>query len=213
MSRRRNSPAVLLALIGTSLSSAAATCRAQRVDVSEDGGVHVWAPFVRVHVDPYGGTSVRAPFTAVEVPGRGYPHFAEQLAVEQPVLSAQELSVMDDETLMHYLRATADRLHWRLDRFNTGESWQKYFRLPEDVLVVSAPDSRELRDALVKLLDRIRYVAGEPRYAKISNLAAFAEMQAVLAEFVSRPKASAAAGKESDEELPLPQTDRSSRDR
>jgi hypothetical protein len=216
MSRRRAFLVAIVAPLGAILSFTASTCHTQWVDVSNDGGVYVRAPFVRVHVDRYGGTSVRAPFTAVDVPGRGYPDAQLPIVIErvQPSSSsAQELAVMDDEALWELLRATAERLHERLARFDTGDSWQRYLQLPDGVLSDSSSDSRQRLDALTKLLDRFRHVTREPRYAKISGLAAFDQMQAALTEAVSRPDVPAAVGNITDEELPPPQSDGAGRGR
>ncbi len=218
MSRRLAFLPVLCALTGTTMSFTAPTCRAQWVDVSREGGVYVRAPFVRVHVDAYGGTSVRAPFTAVDVPGRRYPVAQSPLVIERRVVRpslprTQELAVMDDVALWQTLRLTADRLHERLGRFDTGASWQRYLRLPEEVLTESPAGSHERRDALTKLLERFRYVTTDRQYARIADLPAFAAMRAALTEVVSRPDSSPAAGDVPDEELPMPPPDRSSRGR
>jgi len=215
MSRELTYLIVMCALVGSTLSFTAGTCRAQWVEVSTDGGVYVRAPFVRVYVDPYGGTSVRAPFTAVDVPGRGHPYALPPTVIErrvmEPVLPmAQELAVMDDKALWRFLSSTANRLHERLGRFDTGTSWQRYLRLPEEVLTDSSSNLHERRDALTDLLGRFRYVASEPRYERIANLPTFTAMQDALTEAVSRLDASV-GGDVSDEELPMPASERSSR--
>jgi hypothetical protein len=216
MSRKLSYLIVMCAFVGATLSFTAGTCCAQWVEVSTDGGVYVRAPFVRVYVDPYGGTSVRAPFTAVDVPGRRYPHPQPPAVIEgramQPSLPrAQELATMDEEALWQFLSSTANRLHERLSRFDTGASWQRYLRLPEEVLTDSSLNLHERRDALTELLRRYRYVVTEPRYERIANLPAFTAMQAALTEVVSRLDASPADASVSDEELPMPAPERSSR--
>jgi len=218
MSRKLAFLTALCVLAGTNLSFTATVCRAQWVDVSTDGGVHVRAPFVRVYVDPYGGTSVRAPFTAIGVPGRGFPSAEPPVVIERRVaqpslLSAQELKVMDDASFWQFLRSTADRLHERLGRFDTGASWQSYLRLPDELLINSSSGPHERRNAVAELLERFRYVATEPRYERIAKLSAFTAMQAILTELVSRLDAPSAAGVVPDEELPMPEPDRSSRGR
>ena len=216
MSRKLSYLIVMCALVGTTWSFTAGTCRAQWVEVSTDGGVYVRAPFVRVYVDPYGGTSVRAPFTAVDVPGRGYRHAEPPIAIERRAMqpsfaNAQELAAMDDKALWQFLSSTAARLYERLGRFDTGDSWQRYLRLPEGVLTDSSSNSHERRDALKKLLGRFHYVATEPRYKRIANLPTFTAMQAALTEVVSRLDAPPGGAGVLDEELPVPEPDRSSR--
>jgi hypothetical protein len=200
--------ALCAAAAGVTLSYTAAACRAQMVRISTDGGVYVRAPFVRVYVDSYGGTSVRAPFAAVDVPGRGHPNehspeVIEQRVWQRSVPTAEDLRVMDEEALWQHLSLTANRLHERLGRFDTGASWQRYLRLREEVLADSSLDSHDVR-AVTELLRRFRYVATEPRYEMIADLATFTEMQAALTEAVSRLDASRTSGEESDEELPTP---------
>ena len=218
MSRKLAYLIVMCATAGATLSFTGGTCRAQWVEISTDGTVYVRAPFVRVYVDPYGGTSVRAPFTAVDVPGRGYPYaqppeVIEHRLLQPPLPSAQEPAVMDDEALWQFLSSTANRLHERLGRFNTGASWQKYLRLTDEVLMGSSLNPHERRVALTELLSRFHYVATEPRYERIANLPAFIAMRAALTEVVSRLEASPAGGEPHDEELPMPVHERSNRSR
>ena len=101
---------------------------------------------------------------------------------------------MGDEALWQSLRSTADRLYERLNRFDSGVSWQRYLRLPDEVLTDSSWDSDQRRNALTKLLGRFHYVATEPKYERIADLPAFIAMQAALTEMVSRLDASSAAG-------------------
>ena len=218
MPRKLACLASLCILVGVVLSFTNTMCLAQWVDISREGGVYVRAPFVRVYVDPYGGTSVRAPFTAIDVPGRRFPDVQPPGVIERRVVQpsfpgVQELQAMGDETLRQSLRSTADRLYERLNRFDSGVSWQRYLRLPDEVLTDSLSDSDQRRNALTKLLGRFHYVATEPKYERIADLPAFIAMQAALTEMVSRLDASSAAGGLPDEELPTPDPNRSSRSR
>jgi len=183
------------------------TANGQIVSGSPGGGVHVRAPFVRVDVYPYGGVSVRAPFAAVDVPGRPYyygrgPMVIERHVAEPSFPTAQELAVSDDASLQRSLRSIADRLQQRLGRFNTGSTWQRYLRLPDEILGDSSAVER--REALTELAERFHDVAAEPKYAMIAELPAFAAMRAALIEATSRfgdsPEASGARA----EELPDP---------
>jgi hypothetical protein len=191
----------------------AAPCAAQRVWVG--GGVHVRAPFVRVDVGPYGGVSVRAPFTAIDVPGRmyykpyydSYPVVIEERIVEPAFPTAAELAAMDDARLYEQLRLIGERLRRRLSRFNTGETWQEYLRLPEEAMA-SSPEER--RGALVKLSERFQRLAGDQQYSMISRLPAFVAMEAALSQTLARADGSPAATETppQTEELPLPSPDR-----
>ncbi|MCI0335733.1 MAG: hypothetical protein L0228_21205, partial [Planctomycetes bacterium] len=187
-----------------------ALCMAQRVWVGE-GGVRVRAPFVRVDVYPYGGVSVRAPFAAVDVPPRGYyyePGYAPPVIFERPVVepsypTAADFAAMDAEQLAQALRALSQSLHNRLSRFDTGDTWQRYLRLPDAAIDLSAPPS-ERTTALVTLLDRFHKVAADPQYSMIVRLPAFTAMESALNEAVLRPETSPAATAAAVEDLPLP---------
>jgi hypothetical protein len=189
----------LLGFIGTTISLFAnRTSVAQFVDVSP-GGVHVRAPFVRVDVYPHGGVSVRAPFAAVDVPGRRYHYYEGPRSVDagrfyQPaLLPPQRLAAMDGDSLLRLLRTNAARLHYELDRFDTGATWQRYLRV-----------SDVGREGLAAALERFRRIASDPQYEKIAKLPAFGAIQAVLTELVSRfDRPSNPAGAK-PEELPLP---------
>jgi hypothetical protein len=184
----------------------------QRVWVG-DGGVRVRAPFVRVDVGPYGGVSVRAPFTAIDLPGRAYyyepyyepyPVVTEQRIIEPAFPTAAEFAAMGDAQLYERMLAIADSLNRRLSRFDTGETWQNYFRFPQDALASADPVVR--RDALIKLLERFQKVTADPQYAMISRLPAFVAMDAALIEAVSRPESvPGTVNPPADvEELPVP---------
>jgi hypothetical protein len=174
------------------------------------GGVRVRAPFVRVDVDPDGGVSVRAPFTAVDVPPRGYyygpdvpPPYFERRIVEPQFPTAADLARMDDEQLIQALRAIAQSLHNRLSRFDTGDTWQRYLRLPEEAVDPSAPpDART--EAIAALLDRFQKIAADPQYPMIARLPAFTAMEAALNEALSRPKDETTEPQKYTEELPTP---------
>jgi hypothetical protein len=190
---------------------AARACHAQWVNVTQGGGVHVRAPFVRVDVYPGGGVSVRAPFTSVDTPGRR-SYYVERRAFVEPPMAAPEwstagdLAAMDDETLRRTLRLNAARLHQSLDRFNTGATWQRYLRLPEDWARASFMEPDEQYETLERILNRFRFVSTNPEYSMIARLPAFNAMQDVLNEMVSRLESSGTRG--SAEELPVPPQNR-----
>lgn len=210
MSRKFTVLAVLGILGGTIGSLTTSTSVAQPVYVAPRGGVHVRAPFVSVDVDPYGGVSVRAPFTAVDIPGRARFYEPGSIvygppAAQQSFPTAQELAAMDDATLRQTLRSTANRLHDRFARFDTGDTWQRYFRLPEEVVAESPAATNERRAAFARLLQRFNDISANPQYGKISKLPAFIAMQAALTELLSRDGGSSATNGVRSEELPGPQ--------
>jgi hypothetical protein len=178
------------------------------------GGVHVRAPFVRVDVGPYGGVSVRAPFTAIDIPPdyyyEPYPVVIEERVVEPAFPTASEMAAMDDGQLQNALVAIDERLERRLDRFNTGETWQRYLQLPP-AAVDATVDPAIRREALVKLLEKFHRVTADPQYPMIASLPAFVAMQDVLTEIISRPEGGGPRPNVSPkgrtvepEELPLP---------
>lgn len=195
-------------MVGVVAALSATSCMAQAVWVG--GGVRVRAPFVRVDVGPYGGVSVRAPFTAVDVPPRGYyygpefpPPYFERRVAEPQFPTAADLAAMSDEQLRQALRAIAQSLHNRLSRFDTGDTWQRYFRLQEEVVAPSTPpDARTA--AIATLLERFRKVAAAPQYSMIARLPAFTAMEAALNEALSRPNSESTELAGQAEDLPIP---------
>ena len=189
----------------------------QRVWVG-NGGVRVRAPFVRVDVGPYGGVSVRAPFADVDVPPPAYyepyPVIIDDRSsfmrprsyrmVEPSFPTAGQFAAMSNAQLTQQLLSISEQLERRLSRFDTGDTWQSYFRFPKEALgSLTPPDVR--REALVKSLDRFHKVAADPQYSMIARLPAFVAMEAALAETLSRPNSEDAAGSPAGaEELPLP---------
>jgi hypothetical protein len=171
--------------------------------VSLQGGVHVRAPFVRVDVFPGGGVSVRAPFAAVDVPGRPYYYepgpFIGRQGMRAAFPSQNDLAAMDDQMLRQTLRSIAARLHERLGRFDTGDTWQRYLRVSDDVLDTSTADPAARQEAIANLLGRFEKIAADPQYPMISNLPAFRAMQSALIE------ASARFDGAHTEELPKPE--------
>ncbi len=191
---------------------AAAASHAQWVNVTPGGGVHVRAPFVRVDVFEDGGVSVRAPFTRVDTPGRRSYYVERRAFVEPQTMapewsSADDLAAMDDETLRRTLQLYAERLHQSLGRFNTGATWQRYLRLPQEWVSDPSALPDQQHEALVKALSRFRFIAANPEYSMIARLPSFNAMQDALQEMVSRLENSAAPGS-SAEELPLPPQNR-----
>jgi hypothetical protein len=183
--------------------STAGVALSQPVSVNLSGGVHVRAPFVSVDVYPGGGVSVRAPFTAVDVGGRSYV-VGRPVVVEPSLPTPQALAAMDDEAVWRSLRNASLRLNQRLSRFDTGATWQRYLRLPDELVSGSAADADQRRAAAAELQERFGEVAANARYRKIADLPAFAAMQAVLTEMVSRPPGASSASGASAEELPPP---------
>jgi hypothetical protein len=166
---------------------------AQFVDISPRG-IHVRAPFVSVDVYRYGGVSVRAPFAAVDVPGRPYRYYERPIAVHQPAIpTAQELSRLNDDRLGRILRSAAARLHDDLDRFDTGDKWQRYLRV-----------SNEGPEGLANDLARFRRIESDSQFGMISELPAFRATRGVLSELASRSGRSPSVWGTKPEELPLP---------
>jgi hypothetical protein len=206
----RNVTGLAALCIGGCLAVAilAGTSRAQWVSVGP-GGVHVRAPFVRVDVGRYGGVSVRAPFTAIDTRGRYYPYGPPPIIIERrlappPLPTAAELAAMDDDRLRQSFASTADRLHARLSRFDTGATWQRYLlRLTDASRADFSSGAAAPGEAIVEMLDRFRFVSSEPRYSMIAELPAFMAMQSVLTEMESRLNQSGRANS-AVEELPLP---------
>jgi len=199
------------------LPLAATPCEAQRVWVG-DGAVRVRAPFVSVDVVPYGGVSVRAPFAAVDVPLRGYEGppmgdyddhayhaevFAQPRAAETAFPSAAELRGMTSEQLNITLQDLSQRLHIRLQRFDTGQTWQNYLQLSPESIDPATPADKRAAD-LIELLERFHKIAADPQYPMIARLPEFQAMEAAVNEAVNRPEHPAESSAPAVEELPMP---------
>ena len=202
----KNVGLVLLGSFGTAAWLATSASHAQIVDVSP-GGVHVRAPFVSVDVFRGGGVHVRAPYAAVDVGGRPFyngppPYVVERAIPRAPLPTAQELAAMDDDALRHSLRLAAERLHYRLNGFNSGYTWQRYLRIPDEVLASSGDEQYQL--AITNWSQRFRKISDEPEYRKIAELPEFVAMQAVLTEAASRPVGSSSGAGGRAEDLPPP---------
>ncbi len=176
----------------TLVSLVAADAEAQRVRV-RDGGVRVRAPFVRVDVGPSGGVSVRAPFAAVDVPPNDYfypgpggrPPGAERRIVRRELPDAIVLGAMSDEELQHTIVQLSRQLHEDLRKFDTGATWQRYFRLPEAVVDRSVLPSARI-EAMTTLLERFYKIADDPKYSMIARVPSFVAMQEALNQAVAR---------------------------
>jgi len=183
---------------------------AQRVRRFYQGGR---APLVRVQVGPYGGVSVRAPFVAVDpggvrvgvgrrhapVPQYGAPHPAYRPAQPVPVAridnhpfppqpfpTAEQIVAMDDGMLLATLREMNDRLDARLTGFNTGKSWRRYLRIPEDALGVVSSSPAIRLDVLQQKLTHFHNVAANPEFATIARLPSFIATHLALDQVVNR---------------------------
>ena len=177
---------------------------AQPVSVGLTNGVHVRAPFVSVDVFPRGGVSVRAPYAAVDVGGR--PQYVARPIAPLATPTPQVLAAMNEDSLWRLLQAASADLNQQLNRFDTGQAWQQYLRLPSNF---GASDqsvgSSDRHAAIVKLLQRFNNVSADPRYQRISGSKAFSTMYSALAELASRPS-TAAPDAGGAEELPAPES-------
>jgi hypothetical protein len=161
------------------------------------GQVHVRAPFVRVDVGP-GGVSVRAPFAAIDVPRRSYwrdpgPYGLGPEFIESAIPSSQALASLSDERLLNLLITVGRQLRTELGRFDTGERWQRYLRVPVETVADPSRTPDERREALAATIERFGNIAADPQYSMIASLPSFRATQAILAEFATRVEAYRAA--------------------
>jgi hypothetical protein len=178
--------------------------------------IHVRAPFVRVDVGP-AGVSVRAPFAAVDVPRRDFwresaPYGPGATIVEPAMPPAQAIASLSDERLLNLLITVGRRLRIDLSRFDTGERWQRYLRVPVETIGDPSRSADERRDVLTTTIERFGNVAADPQYAMIASLPSFKASQAILAELATRTETSQSAPKTQSsppiEELPPPDPSR-----
>ena len=221
---------IAIAAIATSAASADAQLIIGRggggisINVPGVGGVRLGAPGVygrsyglsrRVVVGPYGvPPSYGVPY------GAGY---ASRYDSRPPVpLSSHdrgpalmlptegELRAMGDDELLNALVSLTAQLDADLNRFDTGDTWQRYLDLPDDALPPPTSDGRvelgvnSLRDTLI----RFERTVARPEFVQISGLPSFAATQAALAEVVRRygeqPDAPAASTQEVARRIPPP---------
>jgi hypothetical protein len=102
--------------------------------------------------------------------------------------TAGELRAMDDGALLNAVVGLTAQLDADLNRFDTGDTWQRYLRLPEDAV---PPPTRgnQVRlgmASLAETLRRFEVVVAKPEFVQISGLPSFAAAHAALAETVRR---------------------------
>jgi hypothetical protein len=136
------------------------------------------------------------------------------VSAQRPFLSADQLAALDDGSLLNAALDAAVRLDADLGRFNTGATWQRYLRLPDDAFPPADANGHvELGfNSITGTMERLNSVERNPNYAMISRLPSFAATQLALGEVVARfggagqggaevgPSASASRA----EELPTP---------
>jgi hypothetical protein len=198
---RRNLSFRLLTAAACFVLFAAPSLIAQTVSVSLDNGVHVRAPFTSVDVFPGGSVRVRTPYTAVDIGGRS-THVVQRPVTKADIFSEDELARMSDTELSHAVRESSERFMERMNRFNTGATWQRYLRLPDELQTDDYVGDSAQRAAVGRLLERFDEIAADSRYQKISNLLEFDAMRSVLAELIKRPAATGTTGR--TELLPAP---------
>jgi hypothetical protein len=157
------------------------------------GGVRVGAPLRRgVVVAPYG-----IPYAGPYGAAYGYgpvPRYAarpiapEIYASQQTLPTARELQLMNDSELLNATSSLAAQLHEDLNRFDTGDTWQRYLRFPDELLprANSSGDVALSRQALLDTLARFDRTAANQRYGQISGLDSYVVTHAALAELTRR---------------------------
>ena len=95
---------------------------------------------------------------------------------------------MDDSSLLNAVANLTAQLDADLERFDTGDTWQRYLRLPDNAL--PAPDDRQQvvlgMGSLVETLKRFDRTVANPKYVQISGLPSFAAAHAAIEETVRR---------------------------
>jgi hypothetical protein len=198
---RRSHSFSLLAAATVSALITATSLVAQPVSVSLANGIHVRAPFASVDVFPGGGVRVRAPYTAVDIGGHS-AYVVRRPVVRSEVFTPDDFVRLSDFDLWSAVRESSERFVDRMNGFDTGATWQRYLRLPDELQIDSYSGDTAQRDAAAKLLQRFDVIAADARYQKISSLPEFAAMRSALAELVKRPAVTGNANR--TELLPAP---------
>jgi hypothetical protein len=153
-----------------------------------------------------GGYSARA----AEAP-RYQPGAAIAPTDSRPFYTPEQLANLDDSALLNATLDALNRLDADVARFDTGDTWQAYFRIPQEAFPPPSAENRvELGLAAIEaLLARFDAIAADSAYPMISGLTSFSAARAALTEVVARFGAAAARGgstpaEPASEELPTP---------
>jgi hypothetical protein len=137
----------------------------------------------------------------------------------RPFPTATDLANLDDARLLAALADISNRLDARLARYKTGAGWQRYLRLPEEILAPLGFSSHEdqetlqsKQETLRETLTRFEQVANNADFRIIARQPGFVATLAALREVATRldhgytvtPTASTAASNE-QEVLPTPE--------
>jgi hypothetical protein len=162
----------------------------------------------------YGGGPTVAPRYA---PGRtravvgANPNAAPRQIESRPFPTADELAALDDGSLLNAVLESMAQLDDDVAQFDTGDTWQRYFRLPDDALPPPTADGHVTLGfpSIKATLARLDSVAANPKYPMIAGLPSFAAARTSLTEVVHRFGAAAGDGSVANsrprgEELPAP---------
>jgi hypothetical protein len=137
----------------------------------------------------------------------------------RPFPTETDLANLDDARLLAALADISNRLDTHLARYKTGAGWQRYLRLPEEILAPPGFSSRVDQEALQskqetlrKTLTRFEQVANNADFRIIARQPSFVASLAALREVATRldhgntvtSTASTAASNE-QEVLPTPE--------
>lgn len=191
---------LVYALVAITGAATAATSEAQ-VIVGRGGSVSVYVPGVggvrlgapRLYGRPYGVARgvIVDPLNAGRLTGPPLSRFdavpesggGRSVALPTP----DELHAMSDSQLLNATIALTAQLDADLLRFDTGDTWQRYLRLPASAL--QAPSGERVavdRDSLREYLKRFERTGANPRYVQIASVPSFQATHAALAELVAR---------------------------
>ena len=157
------------------------------VNVPGVGGIRLGTP--RIYARPY-GRAIATPYGVA--PSYAYPdgyaYPARPAAPSASLPTAGELRAMGDNELLNAVVGLTAQLDADLNRFDTGDTWQRYLHLPDDALPPPSADGRvELGlKSLVETLTRFDRTVAKPEFVQISGLPSYAATHAALAEVVRR---------------------------
>jgi hypothetical protein len=94
---------------------------------------------------------------------------------------------MTDSDLLNSLAALTAQFDADLNRFDTGDTWQRYLGLPDDALPPASGGRVVLgMNSLAETLARFDRTVAKPEFVQISGLPSFSATHAALAEVVRR---------------------------
>ena len=107
------------------------------------------------------------------------------------VSTPDDFASLSEVDLWRAVRESSGRFMERMNGFDTGATWQRFLRLPDELQTDSYAGDAAQSVATSRLLQRFDEIAADARYQKISSLPEFAAVRSALVELIKRPAVTA----------------------